>query len=83
MDMDRLNAPQSPRIDYCVLVATVQALQMMTATARAGGGFGTGQVARPANASAALPHIILGGDDWQQAVLAQQGSFNPAVALGR
>jgi len=67
-------------LDYRVLVATVQAWQLSTATARTerrcGNSHGGSQTAEPG----ALTRILLAGRDWQQAVLAQGGSFNPLFA---
>ena len=67
-------------MDYRVLVATLQSLQLSTATARAeslcGGAPATGHRKEPG----ALTRILFGGADWQQAVLAQGGSFNPLFA---
>lgn len=67
-------------LDYRVLVATVQAWQLSTATARAEGRCGGTQPACGSAAPSALTQILLGGKDWQQAVLAQGGSFNPLFA---
>ena len=67
-------------IDYRVLVATVQAWQLSTATARAQGRFGGAQAECESAQPSALTRILLGGRDWQQAVLAQGGSFNPLLA---
>ena len=66
-------------LDYPVLVARLQALQLATATARAG----TRQekVASGEGAQRApVADIILGGQHWEQAVLVHGGSFNPAFA---
>lgn len=78
----RVIARLSSRLDYAVLVATVQAGQLSTATARAAGDFcGPRHDAEPKQA-APLTQILLGAKNWQQAVLAQQGSFNPLFARG-
>lgn len=88
MDMSHLKrgdikivARQSARLDYRVLVATVQAWQLSTATARAEGRAAPHQEAE-AKQPAPLTDILLGAKDWQQAVLAQGGSFNPLFARG-
>jgi len=74
-------APRRPAaLDYRVLVATVQAWQLSTATARAQGRFGGMQAVCDTPEPSALTRILLGGRDWQQAVLAQGGSFNPLLA---
>ena len=67
-------------IDYRVLVATVQAWQISTATARAESRCEGPQAEGPQREPAALTRILLGGRDWQQAVIAQGGSFNPLFA---
>lgn len=66
-------------IDYCVLVATLQAMQLGTATARAGARCGGGDLAGDSG-RAPLAHILLGAQGWQDAVLTQGGSFNPSIA---
>jgi hypothetical protein len=87
MDMDHLRrknlaalgrAPAG--LDYRVLVATVQAWQISTATARAEGRCGEAPLRWESAERCALTRILLGGRDWQQAVLAQGGSFNPIFA---
>jgi hypothetical protein len=66
-------------LDYGVLVATLEALQAGTPTARTEGA----RVApEPATAPAQpLVEIILGTPAWRDAVAAQGGSFNPARAV--
>ena len=82
MDMSRLGRAEArpAALDYRVLVATVQAWQLATATARAEGRCGGTQPAFGHGEPSALTRILLGGMDWQQAVLAQGGSFNPLFA---
>lgn len=80
-DIRTLGRP-SAHVDYCVFVATVQAMQLATATARAEtrcGGQGGEDVPRQ---QMPLTEILLGSQDWQDAVLSQGGSFNPAFARG-
>jgi hypothetical protein len=72
----------SSRLDYAVLVATVQAGQLSTATARAAGDCGNPGASTEPKQTSPLTQILLGAKDWQQAVLAQQGSFNPFFARG-
>jgi hypothetical protein len=67
-------------LDYRVLVATVQASQLSTATARAEGQCGAVEPSCDSGRPSALTRILLGGRDWQQAVLAHGGSFNPLFA---
>ena len=68
----------SASIDYPVFVATLQALQLSTATARAGSRCGaSGEAPPPADP---LAEILLGKQHWQEAVVAQGGCFNPAFA---
>lgn len=69
-------------IDYCVLVATLQAMQLGTATARAGARGASQDQGADLQGRAPLTRILLGAQNWQDAVLAQGGSFNPAIARG-
>ena len=71
----------SAGIDYPVFVATLQALQLSTATARAGSRCG-GKVAETSPPAEPLAEILLGSQHWQEAVVAQGGCFNPAFARG-
>lgn len=83
MDISHLRRAAGPGFagtDYRILVATVQAWQISTATARAESRC-TGQPGEPgAVEPAALTRILLGSGDWRQAVLSQGGSFNPLFA---
>lgn len=65
-------------MDYRVFVATLQASQLATPTARAGSRMAAFE--KPA-ADGSLPEILLGAKDWQEAVLARGGSFNPGQAI--
>ncbi|HEV2080096.1 MAG TPA: hypothetical protein VGR19_09420 [Allosphingosinicella sp.] len=67
-------------IDYPVLVATLQAWQLSTETARAERRCATPGGGQGAKEPGALTQILLAGQDWQQAVLAQGGSFNRLFA---
>ena len=87
MDMTRLDhlpkgraARRSPKADYGILVATVQAMQVATPTARAGARGGDPATAAAAPPRAPLTDILLGRQGWQDAVIAQGGSFNQAFA---
>ena len=69
------------RLDYGVLVATLEAAQSASAAAgavRELGPSGTG--APPQHAMAEL---LLGGPSWREALIAQGGSFNRAQAEAR
>lgn len=72
----------SAGLDYRVLVATLQAMQLATATARAGTRFEADESGHDAQNRAPLTLILLGAQNWQDAVLVQGGSFNPAIARG-
>ncbi len=70
------------RLDYGVLVATLEALQSASPTARAALGGGVS----PPSAFArhqALAELVLGGPAWRAAVATRAGSFNPAFASFR
>lgn len=69
------------RIDYPVFVATLQAFQLATATARAEARCGGVTEPSPTHGEP-LAEIMLGSQHWQEAVLAQGGSFNPLFARG-
>ena len=78
----KVAARGAAQLDYCVLVATLQALQLATPTARAESRFGAGEADQPTSQCDPLADIVLGGQRWQDAVLTQGGSFNPAFARG-
>jgi hypothetical protein len=66
------------RLDYGVLVATLDAMQASSASARA-----LRSVTCEADAAAGanpLVEILLGRAGWREAIAAQCGSFNPAQA---
>ena len=67
-------------LDYPVLVATLQAWQLSTETARAESRCAAPRSGQESKEPAALTQILLGGQGWQQAVLAQGGSFNRLFA---
>ncbi len=67
--------------DYRVLVATLQARQLETPTAQA-----SVRPTAPDGASAPslpLAEVLAGKPGWQDAVVAQNGSFDPGAARGR
>lgn len=74
----RSPAGAAATLEYRVLVATLDAMQVGSATARPMDGARfcrhTGQVSDP------LVEILLGGPLWREAALAQGGSFNHAQA---
>jgi hypothetical protein len=78
----RVAGRRPARIDYHVFVATLQALQLATATAQAGSRWGGADAECQAGNGEPLAEILLGSGDWQEAVLAQGGSFNPVFAKG-
>lgn len=69
-------------LDYRVLVATLQAMQLATATARAGTRCEAEESGPETQNRVPLTLILLGAQNWQDAVLVQGGSFNPAIARG-
>jgi hypothetical protein len=74
--------PKPARLDYHVFVAMLQALQLTTATARAETLCGGSDRGSPTVPGEPLAEILLGSETWQEAVVAQGGSFNPAFAQG-
>jgi hypothetical protein len=70
------------RLDYGVLVATLEAMQSASAAARAVRGLGAEGIAAPRQDS--LVELLLGGSGWREALVAQGGCFNRAqAAAGR
>jgi hypothetical protein len=65
-------------LDYCVLIASLAALQSSSAAARALRGFAGAGVA--AVARDPIVELILGGPAWREAIEAQGGSFHPGQA---
>src|SRR5687767_3915788 len=57
------------RLDYRVFVATLQALQLATATARAESLCDGGEAGAPAQHRDPLAEILLGSECWQEAVV--------------
>ena len=80
----RLSRGAPARLDYGVLVATLEAMQSATVAARVVRGLGAAGEAAPAQD--ALVELLLGGPNWREALLAQGGCFNEAqssAAKGR
>ena len=69
------------RLDYRVLVATLEAIQSSSATARAARAAGSPSEPEPAHDP--VVEVLLGGSAWQEAVAAQGGCFNPQAARRR
>ena len=69
------------RLDYGVLVATLEAMQSATAAARAVRGLSIEGIATPRQD--ALVELLLGGPGWREALAAQRGCFNRAQAAVR
>ena len=66
------------RLDYGVLVATLDAMQSASAAARSVRGLGTPGAATPRQDP--LVELLLGGPGWREALTAQGGCFNQAQA---
>ncbi len=77
----RFASRSAARLDYGVLVATLEAMQSSTAAARALRAAGSRDVASPRHDN--LVELLLGGPAWREALAAQRGSFNPQTARGR
>ena len=75
---ERFAGGTAARLDYGVLVATLEALQSASPAARAVRGLGSGGIAQARPDP--LVELLLGGPDWREAVVAQGGCFNPARA---
>ena len=69
------------RLDYGVLVATLEAAQSASVAARTVRGLGIAGMAAPRQD--ALVELLLGGPDWREALAAQGGCFNRAQAMVR
>ncbi len=74
----KFGSRSAARLDYGVLVATLDAVQAASSAARALRGFGA--EAGAAMSRDPLVELILGGPGWRDAIAAQGGSFNPAQA---
>jgi hypothetical protein len=69
------------RLDYGVLVATLEAMQSASAAARAVRGLSAEGAAAPRQD--ALVELLIGGSGWRDALTAQGGCFNRAQAAAR
>ena len=79
----RFASRSAARLDYRVLVATLEAMQSSSMAARALRSLGSAgeTVARRDG----LVELVLGGAGWREAIASQRGSFNPdwAQRFGR
>jgi hypothetical protein len=73
-----LVARQTANLDYRVLVATLEAMQSASSTARAVRAAGT--AARPAPRQDPLVELLVGAPGWRDAVADQGGCFNRGQA---
>jgi hypothetical protein len=69
---------QAAALDYRVLVASLEAMQSASSTARAVRAAGAS--AGPALRHDPLVELLVGAPGWREAVAAQGGCFNPARA---
>jgi hypothetical protein len=74
----RFASHSAARLDYGVLVATLEAMQSSSAAARAARGLGAEGEAAPFHDG--LVELVLGGSGWRDALATQRGSFNPEWA---
>jgi hypothetical protein len=74
----RFASRSAARLDYGVLVATLEAMQSSSAAARSLRGLGPEGKSAPRHD--ALVELVLGGPGWREAIASQRGSFNPARA---
>jgi len=77
----RFASRSAARLDYGVLVATLEAMQSSSPAARALRAAGSQSPAAPRHDS--LVELLLGGPGWRDALAAQRGSFNPECARRR
>ncbi len=75
----RFAAGAPARLDYRVLIATLEAMQSASPAARAVRGFGGERAEAPRQD--ALVELLLGGSGWREALIAQDGCFNAAQAV--
>ena len=71
----RFASRSAARLDYGVLVATLEAMQSSSAAARAARGLAPEGQTAPLQDS--LVELLGGGSGWREAIAAQRGSFNP------
>jgi hypothetical protein len=74
----RFASRSAARLDYGVLVATLEAMQSASAAARSLRGLGAEGKVAPRHDG--LVELLLGGPGWREAISAQRGSFNPDYA---
>ena len=76
----RFSARTPARLDYGVLVATLEAAQSTSAAARAVRGLGCQGALSQGDDP--LVELLLGGPEWREALAAQGGCFNRRFAGG-
>ncbi len=79
---DRFVGRHAARLDYGVLVASLEAVQATSAAARAevsAAALG----AEPGPSQDPLVELVLGGAGWREAIVAQGGCFSPPLARNR
>ncbi len=74
----RFASRSAARLDYGVLIATLEAMQSASPTAKAVRGLATERVAAPCSDS--LVELLLGGPAWREAIAERSGCFNPRQA---
>ena len=79
---ERLVRRSAARVEYRVLVATLEAMQTASAAARAEV-IANGRRPEPGAAQDPLVELVLGGSAWRDAIVAQGGCFHAAHARNR
>jgi hypothetical protein len=82
INRERLVRRSAARVEYRVLVATLEAMQTATASARAEV-VANGQGSDPGVGQDPLVELVLGGSAWRDAIVAQGGCFHAAHARNR
>jgi hypothetical protein len=74
----RFASRSAARLDYHVLIATLEAVQSSSAAARSVRGLAAEPAAAPGHAS--LVELLLAGSGWREAIVARGGSYDPEQA---
>jgi hypothetical protein len=82
LSRERFVRRSAARVEYRVLVATLEAMQTATAGARAEV-VANGQGSDPRAGQDPLVELVLGGSAWRDAIVAQGGCFHAAHARNR
>jgi hypothetical protein len=82
LNRERLVRRSAARVEYRVLVATLEAMQTVSAAARAEV-TANGRGADPGPGHDPLVELVLGGSAWRDAIVAQGGCFHAAHARNR